>query len=93
MRLMGIGSSGDRIIGSSVCAIPSGAKEPYSREEHRAWYGENQEIQIMISISNLKSSSTPLCSFVSSVVNIFSVSTIFGDVGIHGNSLRIGVGQ
>ena len=36
----------------------------------------------MISISDLNSSNTPLCSFVSSVVNSFSVSAIFGNVGI-----------
>ncbi len=56
----------------------------------------------MISTSDLTSSNSPLCSFVSSVVKGFSVLTVFvltvfvskafGNFGIAGNSWRIGVG-
>ena len=82
--MMEIGSSGNRDIG----------KPNLTAETRR--YGENQEIQIMISTSDLTSSHSPLCSFMSSVVKGFSVSTIFvskafGNFGIAGNSWRIGV--
>ena len=61
---------------------------------------------MMISTSDLTSSNSPLCSFVSSTVNGFSVSMIFiltvfalaifvltnfGNFGIAGNSWPIGV--
>lgn len=85
--MMEIGSSGARDIGKQV-----------SPRRH----GENQEIQIMISTSDLTPSNSPLCSFVSSVVNGFLVLTVFvlaifvftivGNFGIAGNSSRIGVG-
>ncbi len=56
-------------------------------------HGENQEIQMMISTSDLTSSDSTLCSFVSSVVNRFSVLTIFvwTILGNAGNSCTIGV--
>jgi hypothetical protein len=86
-----IGTSGNREI-----------EKPNLTTEAR----ETQEIQIMISTSDLTSSNSPLCSFVSSVVNGFSVLTvivltgfaltifvlaILGNFGIAGNSWSIGV--
>ncbi|HEY1529054.1 MAG TPA: hypothetical protein VGH51_22745 [Candidatus Angelobacter sp.] len=84
--MMEIGSSGKQDIG----------KPNLTTEARR--HGENQEIQIMISTSDLTSSSSPLCCFVSSVVKGFSVLTIFvstilGNFGIAGNSWGIGVSR
>jgi hypothetical protein len=86
--MMEIGSSGKQDIG-----------KPNLTTEARRKSG----IQIMISTSDLTSSSSPLCSFVSSVVKGFSVltvfvstvfvSTILGNFGIAGNSWGIGVSR
>jgi hypothetical protein len=82
--MMEIGSSDNRDIG----------KPNLSTEDTEA--RRNQESQIMISTLDLTSCNSPLCSFVSFVVNGFSVLTIFvltifGNFGIAGNSWRIGV--
>ena len=67
------------------------------RENRACWgprtrrHGENQEMQIMISISKLTSASNPLCSSVAFVVRGFSVLTIFVLTIFAGDSWRIGV--
>jgi hypothetical protein len=65
--MMETGSSGHRVIGTLE-------KTNFTTEARR--HGENQEIQIKISTSDLTSSDRPLCSFVSFVVNGFSASMI-----------------
>jgi len=82
--MMEIGSSGNRDIGKPNIAMQTGR------------HGEIQELQIMISTSDLTSSNSPLCSFASSVVKGFSALTSFvlttcGNFGIAGNAWWIGV--
>lgn len=97
--MMEIGSSGNRSIGKPNLTTETPTPP---RETRACWgararrHGEKQEIEIMISTSDLTSFNSPLCAFVSSVVNGFSVLTVFvlkvfGNFGIAGNSLRIGV--